>query len=94
MLVPLLAWVAVASLAALAATGWDKAAARGGRRRVPERVLLSLALVGGSPGLGLAMLAFRHKTRKAPFVLAYLAVLALQGVAAWVLLQGPAQSRP
>lgn len=84
--VALLAWVAAASLAAFAAAGWDKAAARGRRRRVPERVLLGLALAGGSPGLAAGMLAFRHKTRKAPFVLALLAIGALQGMAAWLVL--------
>lgn len=43
--------------------GWDKLAVKRGGRRVPERRLLSLALLGGGPGLWLGMTLFRHKTR-------------------------------
>ena len=66
----LLAWVVGASLATLAAFGWDKSAARRGATRVPERVLLGLSLVGGSPGALVAMPLFRHKTVKGSFRLA------------------------
>jgi uncharacterized membrane protein YsdA (DUF1294 family) len=44
---------------------WDKAAARRGGRRVPERALVALAWIGGWPGALLGMYAHRtrHKTR-------------------------------
>lgn len=45
----------------------DKARARTGGSRVPERDLLAMALIGGSPGAFAARHLFRHKTRKEPF---------------------------
>jgi uncharacterized membrane protein YsdA (DUF1294 family) len=45
----------------------DKAAARAGRDRIPESMLLSLGLVGGWPGAIVAQQIFRHKTVKLTF---------------------------
>jgi uncharacterized membrane protein YsdA (DUF1294 family) len=73
------AWLMGISMAAFAAYAYDKLAARSGWLRVPERVLLLLALLGGSLGAVVAMLAFRHKTRKGPFLLRLLLVLLGQG---------------
>jgi uncharacterized membrane protein YsdA (DUF1294 family) len=64
---------AALSLAAFLAYGWDKRRARTGGRRVPERTLHMLALLGGFPGAFAGMRVFRHKTRKVLF----LAVLVL-----------------
>lgn len=85
----LLAWIGLASLAALALAVWDKARARRGGRRVPEATLLGLALVGGSPGLLLGMLLARHKTRKLSFLAPFALIVALQVVLlAWLVAQG------
>lgn len=60
-------WLAAVNLAAFFAYGVDKACARHGRRRTPERVLLGLALVGGCYGAAAGMVCFHHKTRKTRF---------------------------
>ena len=36
--------------------------------RIPEAVLLGLAIVGGAYGAGAAMMIFRHKTRHTSFL--------------------------
>lgn len=51
----------------LLAFGWDKLRARRRKRRIPERRLLWLALVGGSPGAVMGRWIFGHKTRKRGF---------------------------
>ncbi|MDT8992796.1 DUF1294 domain-containing protein [Curvibacter sp. APW13] len=45
----------------------DKAAARAGTRRVPEKTLHLLALAGGWPASALVQRLVRHKTRKRGF---------------------------
>jgi uncharacterized membrane protein YsdA (DUF1294 family) len=69
--------VAVTSCACFAAYGLDKRLAAVGGRRVPERTLHLLALLGGWPGALLGRRLFRHKTRKVPFRVAFWAVVLL-----------------
>lgn len=47
--------------------GWDKHQAHYGGWRIPEMVLLLLAVIGGAYGAGMGMLLFRHKTRHLSF---------------------------
>jgi uncharacterized membrane protein YsdA (DUF1294 family) len=81
--------LAVMNVATFLIFGWDKLAAAEGRSRVPERALLTLAALGGSPGALLARPVFRHKTRKQPFsawlmLIVFLQVVAIvAGVAIW-----------
>ena len=59
--------------------GWDKLCAkREGARRVPEKTLLLLAVVGGSVGAIAGMYFFRHKTRHAQFRFGLPLILAAQ----------------
>ncbi len=53
--------------AAYAAMAVDKQRAIDDQRRVPERTLLHLALIGGALGAVAAQQMLRHKTRKEPF---------------------------
>lgn len=59
----MLAWCLAADGVLLLLMGWDKRAARTGRRRVPERTLLAWAVLGGAGGGWLGMRLFHHKTR-------------------------------
>lgn len=63
----LLGWLALVNLLAFLALAKDKLAGKKRRRRVPERRLLWLAALGGTPGVFSAIHLFSHKTRKQPF---------------------------
>ena len=73
-----LAWLLGINLVTLLAYGFDKAIAGRSVARVPERILLLLALVGGSPLAVVAMRVFRHKTIKPSFRTAFRIVLGVQ----------------
>ncbi|WP_206861481.1 DUF1294 domain-containing protein [Lysobacter changpingensis] len=75
-----LTWWLAFNLATALVYGYDKAIAGGHRRRVPERTLLALALLGGSPGALLAMGLFRHKTAKVSFRRMMIAIVFAQMV--------------
>jgi len=61
------AWLVAINLVAFLTYGYDKAVAGSGHTRVPERVLLILALAGGTVGALAGMWVFRHKTAKKSF---------------------------
>lgn len=58
--------------------GLDKQKARQNRWRIPERVLLGLAVLGGSVGALAAMWMFHHKTKKMKFKIGVPVILFLQ----------------
>ena len=63
----------------------DKRRAVKDRYRIPEKALLSIALIGGSIGCIAGMNLFRHKTRKPIFSLGLPVILAVQAVLAIIL---------
>ena len=68
----------IMSLALLFIMGADKHYARSGHRRVPEKRLFLLAMLGGAPGGLLGMYAFHHKTRHLSFLLGFWTLAILQ----------------
>lgn len=70
------------NLLAFALFGLDKRRARRGQWRVPERNLLTLAVLGGSVGAKIGQRVFRHKTSKQPFAGILNAICLMQVVAA------------
>src|SRR5882724_8046941 len=89
--------VAVMSCVCFVAYGLDKRRAILGGRRVPERTLHLLALLGGWPGALLGQRQFRHKTKKVPFRVVFWCVVVLHvslvAAAAYVFV-GSAQANP
>ena len=78
----LVLYLAAMNLLAFAAFGSDKSAARRGQRRIPEKTLFQLALLGGSLGALIRWPLFRHHprqpsfTRRVPlFLIAHIAIL-------------------
>ena len=74
-------YLAIINVLVLVVYGGDKLFAKLDSWRVPEKVLLLLALLGGSIGALLAMQIFRHKTRHLKFRYGVPMILLLQVVA-------------
>ncbi len=76
--------------------GFDKmrATSGGSLRRVPEKTLWILSLVGGSLGALLAMNLFRHKTKKLSFQAVLALILALQVILVFYLLNQTTPATP
>ncbi|MFH6945313.1 DUF1294 domain-containing protein [Flavobacterium sp. FlaQc-50] len=60
--------------------GYDKYLAIKNKRRIPENTLFTMALIGGSVGLLLAMILFRHKTSKISFIVKFLIIILIQAL--------------
>jgi len=62
-----IAVIAIMSLVTFVTYGFDKRRAQNDGRRVPEKTLHLMALLGGWPGALMGQRAFRHKTQKLSF---------------------------
>jgi uncharacterized membrane protein YsdA (DUF1294 family) len=60
--------------------GYDKACAKRGGRRIPQKVLLGAAALFSGPGALLGMFSFRHKTRKPLFLICVPLFVVIQAV--------------
>lgn len=64
----------------------DKQKAKNNRWRIPEKTLMAVALLGGSPGAIAGMKLFRHKTLHSKFSIGLPVILAVQILLAVVIL--------
>ena len=78
----LLYYLLAINLLAFVLYGIDKVKAKHKRWRIPEAVLLWLAILGGSPAALVAMHLFHHKTLHKKFLYGVPAILLLQLAAA------------
>lgn len=82
----LFVYLAAVNVLLFAVMGADKRRARRRMRRVPERTLFVLCLLGGGAGGVLGMWTFRHKTRHWKFVVGFPLILAVEAAAlCWTL---------
>lgn len=58
----------IINLIAFTVSGIDKYKARHKKRRIPERTLFLLGIIGGCPGLYISFFLFRHKTKHIKFM--------------------------
>lgn len=61
-----------------ATAGYNKSQATNAKFCIQEKTLFTLAFFGGSLGLLLGMLIFRHKISKRSFVVKFVVILVLQ----------------
>lgn len=75
-----LIWIAVMSVWAFFAMGYDKRQAKNKASRIPEKNLWLLAIIGGGMGAYFGMQTFRHKTRHTSFRVGFLMLALAYGV--------------
>ncbi|WP_026703800.1 DUF1294 domain-containing protein [Flavobacterium soli] len=74
----LFAFFLIVNVVAFVVAGYDKYLAVNNKFRIPEKSLFTLAICGGSLGMLLAMLIFRHKISKTSFIVKFSAIFLLQ----------------
>ena len=84
----LYAYLAAANVITALLYGADKAKARRGAWRIPERVLLGCGICGGALGALLGMRLFHHKTRHWYFAVFFpLIAIAQIALCAWLVIK-------
>lgn len=78
LLLIILCWLALISLVTAAVTVADKVKAKKGSFRVPEKTLITLALLGGSVAEYTVMRLIRHKTLHKKFMIGLPLIIILQ----------------
>ncbi len=81
--IPLACWFALASAAAVVLTVYDKSASWKRGRRIPERVLLLVAFLGGALAMYVTMQLIRHKTKHTNFMIPLPLFILLHLFVAW-----------
>lgn len=83
----IVAYIVIVNIAAFCLYGIDKSAAIKQKQRIPNRVLLLSAVIGGSLGALAGMYMFRHKTKKWYYTVTVPVLLIIQITAAVLLLK-------
>ena len=83
----IVAYIVIVNIAAFCLYGIDKSAAIKQKQRIPNRVLLLSAVIGGSLGALAGMYMFRHKTKKWYYTVTVPVLLIIQITAAALLLK-------
>lgn len=73
---------------------FDKSMSEVNGRRIPEKTLLTLAFMGGSPGAFWARRMFRHKTQKQPFSTYLILIVLVQILMAVSFVSDPDSLKP
>ena len=81
--IPLLIYFILISVIAIAVTAYDKSAAWKRAWRVPERVLVWIAALGGAFFMFLTMKIIHHKTRHAKFMIPLPLFILIHALIAW-----------
>lgn len=82
-----LIYLAAINIFAVIITVYDKGAAVKGKRRIRERTLLFVAILGGGFCMYLTMLLIRHKTRRLKFMWGIPLTVIAQALAAVILVK-------
>lgn len=80
-------YLILVNLTAFAMYGIDKQKAVRHKWRIPERVLIGVAVFGGSVGALLGMQVFRHKTKHMKFVIGVPVIIAVQVIVSVLVLK-------
>ncbi len=79
LVIALLVYLVGVSLVSSVITAWDKRVSKiPEHRRVPEKTLITLALIGGSLAMYMTMLSVRHKTKHPKFMVGIPVIMILQ----------------
>lgn len=81
----LILYLLAVSTLSFTAFAWDKYCASHDLWRIPERTLLALAAIGGTPGAFAGQKLLRHKTLKQPFGTYLMLIAATQVIVVTVL---------
>ena len=74
----LLIYILIVTILCFILTGYDKYLAIKNKHRIPEKTLFTIGLLGGSLGLLLAMVLFKHKTSKSTFIIKFGGIIFVQ----------------
>lgn len=76
----LLLYILIVNSITFVTAGYDKYLATKNKHRISENTLFLMAALGGSAGLLLGMLIFRHKTSKTSFIIKFGLIFLVQMV--------------